>query len=206
MSSTTVTNAGQDAVIPDHEVHPSKLLVYDTDTGTWHTVDAIGGKQIGVGLSWVHQKLHEGRFFSGGYLNPAVANGGTVDILFQTGAAGTFHGMAEASSSGDAVMTMYEGVTFSAAGTAVTMTNHNRNSLNVMTEGVTHTPTITGLGTQLNGPIFVPGGKATGSGGTGGFSEEFILKSSTAYLLRITNTSGVAQQVGAIVKGYLPTL
>lgn len=104
-------------------------------------------------------------------------------------------------------MQMYEGATFSAAGTAVEMTNHNRNSTKVIPSGVTHTPTITGTGSQLNGPMFVPGGKGgTSSGGTGGFAEEFILKPSTVYLLRVTNVSGVNQAISATVKGYVPDL
>lgn len=158
-------------------------------------------------IDFVHQKVHEGRFFSGGHYAAGVANNGTLEILFQTGPDYFFHGMADSYSGGDSVLTMYEGVTFSAAGTAVPLTNHNRNSTNVIASGATHTPTITGTGTQLNGPILVPGGSGgNSSGGAGGFSNEFILKPSTAYLLRVTNVSGIAQSIGATVKGYIPNL
>lgn len=53
-------------------------------------------------IDFVHRKVHEGRFFSGGHYIAGVANNGTLDILFQTGAGptGTFHGMAETSSGG----------------------------------------------------------------------------------------------------------
>lgn len=207
MSSTSVSDSGEDRIIKSWEVSPFLNIVYDTETGTWQVANAIGGKPLVVSIDFIHQKVHEGRFFSGGHYVASVSNNGTLDILFQTDATHTFHGVAEATCGGNALMQMYEGVTFSAAGTAMTLTNHNRNSSKVIPSGVTHTPTITGLGTQLNGTKLIPGGSGgTSSGGTGDFAREFVLKPSTNYLLRITNISGIAQPMSTTIEGYIPDL
>ena len=160
-----------------------------------------------ITIDTIHQKVHEGRLFSGGYYNASVNNGATLDILFQTDATYIFHGIANVSVGGDATMQMFEGVTFSAAGTPITMSNHNRTSAKVLGGGAYHTPAITGTGNQMNGTIYIPGGSGgNSSGGKGGFEQEYVLAASTNYLLRITNVSGVAAKMGAIITGYIPDL
>jgi len=156
-------------------------------------------------IDFLHRKVHEGRFFSGGHYVASLANGGTIDILFQNGEH-AFHGVPEVITGGDATLQLYEGTTFSAPGTAVTMSNHNRNAATQTLSGATHTPTVTAVGTQMNGTILIPGGKNNSSGASGEFSQEFVLKPNTTYMMRVTNISGVAQAVSAIAKGYVPTL
>jgi hypothetical protein len=207
MTGTTVQNAGTDMVVKDHEAEVMRPLVYDINTSTWQPLNAIGGKPLVVNIDYVHQKTHEGRFFSGGYYNAALADAGTLDILVQLGAVETLHAIAQFSGGGDLTVDMYEGTTFSAAGTAFAMTNHNRSSSKVFAGTTTHTPTVTGVGTALGPTMFVPGGAGGNSGGgSGGFEKEFILKINTVYLLRITNVSGLARKVFALIQGYQPTL
>lgn len=153
-----------------------------------------------------HQKVHEGRYFSGGVYNAALADTASIEILIQTGDQ-AFHTKLEASASGDTLIYIFEDTTFSAAGTAVTMSNHNRDSVKAFDGTVTHTPTLTTDGTQLNGVSFIAAGtKHTGGGGDFGFSNEYILAPNTDYLFRITNVSGGAIKIAASVEGYLPTL
>jgi hypothetical protein len=63
----------------------------------------------------------------------------------------------------------------------------------------THTPTISDLGTQIDYAL-MPTLSAVGSnvGGVTGpdIGEEWVLKPSTKYLLRLTNNSGGAVDVG----------
>lgn len=158
-------------------------------------------------IAHTHQKVHEGRYFSGGYYNAAVADTASLDILIQTGASSSPHMVFSVASQGDALTYIYEDATFSAAGTTVAMTNHNRNSAKVFDCTVTHTPTITGVGTQLDGTGYSAAGeKNASSGGNFGFSSEFVLAASTTYLFRVTNVSGSACKIAAILEGYQPTL
>lgn len=157
-------------------------------------------------IDYPHQKTHEGRYFSGGYYDSSVANNGTLDILIQSSSSQYMHTKFSAVSSGNATVQIYEGTTVSAAGTGVTMTNHNRASSKVFSGTVTHTPTVTGVGTQVNGTGFIAGGPGGGEGGDFDFSNEFILNISTNYLFRITNVSGSSAKISASIQGYEPTL
>lgn len=161
----------------------------------------------GESIDYTHHKVHEGKFFSGAYYNSSVANGATIEILIQVGSTSTFHMKFAATAGGDSTVQLYEGTTFSAAGTAVTMSNHNRASANSFSGTITHTPTLTLAGTQINGTGYVTGGdKHTGSGGEFGFNNEFVLSKSTNYLLRLTNNSGSAVKACLAVEGYQPSL
>jgi hypothetical protein len=86
------------------------------------------------------------------------------------------------------------------------MSNHNRASAKAFSGTVTHTPTVTGVGTQINGTGFIAGGPGGGEGGDFGFSNEFILDKSTNYLFRVTNVSGSASKISSLIQGYQPTL
>jgi hypothetical protein len=160
-----------------------------------------------VTIDYPHQKTHEGRYFSGGYYNASIANGATIELLIQMGAATTWHSKIRASSGGDATVQIFENATFSAAGTSVTVSNHNRSSSKVSDATVTHTPTLTADGTQVNGTILIPGGSTGNSaGGSGGFEDEYILAVSKVYLVRLTNTAGTSEPMSLLVEGYQPTL
>lgn len=142
-------------------------------------------------IDFTHEKLHEGDFFSGGYYNSNIANDSSLDILIQNTTSGT-HAVFLAALGGDATFKLFESPVFSNAGTSVTMSNHNRNSIKTFVGTVTHTPTISNVGTQMNGTTYMPGG--TGGHAIGntinGFSNEFILKANINYLIRLTNVSG----------------
>lgn len=159
-----------------------------------------------VGITYEHQKTHEGRYFSGGYYNASVASSGTVELLVQI-TTETWHAKATVAVGGDSTVQIFEGTTFSAAGTAVTMTNHNRASAKTFTGTVTHTPTLTAAGTQLNGTMLIPGGSGgNASGGDIGFENEFVLKASTNYMIRVTNVSTGNVAISVTIEGYQPTL
>ena len=156
-----------------------------------------------VTIDTVHDKLHKGLFYSGGHYSSSVADAATLDVLIQNLTLNT-HVVFNVALAGDFTFTIYETPTFSNVGNAITMSNHNRKSENTFSGTVTHTPTITGTGTQINGTIFVPGGeggKAMGSL-THPFSNEFVLKSNTSYLARITNVSGQTHKGSLTLSSY----
>lgn len=154
-----------------------------------------------------HDLIHKGKYFSGGYYNSALAAAGTLDILIQASSAHYTHAQFVASASGDCTVQLYEDTTFSAAGTAVDMSNHNRSSASVFSGTVTHTPTVTSVGTAINGMMLLPGGtKHSGGGADAGFNNEFVLDKSTNYLLRVTNVSGITIKISAMIEAVQGTL
>lgn len=148
-----------------------------------------------ISISHEHSKVHQGKFFSTGYYVNPIAASGVVEILIHTHASYTMHLYTHVSCGGDAEARIFEAPTVSAAGTALTVTNNNRTSSNTPNATITHTPTTTADGTQLDATTYVPGG--TGGNAVGAMAdaseEQFVLAPDTYYLIRLTNISGVTQ-------------
>lgn len=151
----------------------------------------------------VHYQTHSGKLYSAGYFNETVVDDGTLELLFQTGS-NPIHFTAHADVGGNSTAILYENCTFSNAGTSLTASNHRRSSTNTTTVTITHTPSITLNGTQINSTLFIPGGsggKAIGASSEG-FESEMILKPNTNYLLSIKNISGQTHPMAAHVTYY----
>ena len=164
-------------------------------------------------IDYAHDKTHEGRFFSGGYYNPALVNNGIFDVLIDMGP-DVFHTQATITIQGDSTIEIYEG-TIASGGSSIIMTNHNRMSSKTFTGSVYHTPTISSLGNKLSSTAYIPAGTSsgggsgsskTGSGASVGFSNEFILAINTKYLFRLTNISGASIRAFIHLEGYQPTI
>lgn len=154
----------------------------------------------------VHHKIHREQFFSGGCNIASVADSAYLDILIQTGDISP-HVVISGAAAGDALVSLYEGATFSAAGDAITLSNHNRNSAKVADLTAHCSPTITSVGASLNGVRFIPGGQKSGSsGGEGGFGAEYVLAPNTVYLFRMQNIAGSAKRMSQMIEFYLPGL
>jgi len=150
-----------------------------------------------------HAHINNGFGFVVGDIFYAVADEGVAEGLFQV--TNQMHINLSVVSQGDCEIRVFENPTFSAAGTAMTIFNKNRESNKVSGATVTHTPTLTDDGTELT-PTFVAGG--TGGNATGGQGENFagesILKAGNNYLFRIINKSGQARTIGARLVWYEP--
>lgn len=92
------------------------------------------------------------------------------------------------SDGGPFVVELYEGTTTSADGTSITPYNNNRNSSNTSSTACYYGPTITDDGTLIEA-FLAPSTK--GSFGSDG-ANEWILKPSTKYMVRITNNTAGA--------------
>ena len=144
-----------------------------------------------------HRMIHDGMAFHSTHRVASLANGATYDIL-TTVPAGTFPHMTAllfTFSRGDLDIQSYEGATTSDDGTAMTQWNRNRNSLNTPNTVHSYAPTVTDPGTLFHDRLVHPTG--TGVGNAEGIvapnlGEEWILKPSTKYLMRLTNNSGGA--------------
>lgn len=169
--------------------------------------DETFSEVVALDLVSAHGRIHEGRYFSTGYYNAAVANAASIYLLVQSSTTLYTHIYISGAAGGDATLEVFEDTTTSANGTAITPSNHNRSSSKVFGGTVTHTPTITANGTQLAGTHFIPAGqKVKASGGSGEFPGELILGLNKKYLFKLTNISGVAKPCSLSIEAYQPLL
>lgn len=148
-----------------------------------------------------HARVHQGTFYSADHFDSALVNGGTIDLLVQIGEFEA-HLRHFSSSGGQGELRIFEGTTFSAAGTAVNAVNRNREVLRPATTVITLDPTITLVGTQLD-VLFVPGGAGgNASGNFADFEMEWLLAPNTDYLVRFTNTAGTTQPAHVHLEWY----
>ncbi len=139
-----------------------------------------------------HSHIHDGhRFFYSELIT--LASAGTRDILIATPDTTKWAHFTELSIAGnkETNVKVYEDTTTSADGTGLTEINRNRNSGTVNTTVLTHTPTVSDVGTLI---FEVQFGEATGpassrAGGAGATRQEVILKQNTKYLIRITSAA-----------------
>jgi hypothetical protein len=148
-----------------------------------------------VTIDLVHHEIHEGETFSISYKSPdgaAIADDGTIIFFLTTGLLEA-HLIAEGAGGGDAEIELGEGATIGAGGTAMTPVNRHRNMTTISTVAVRRDAAVTGAGTIIENK-FIPGGTGGVSvGGIAGQREEWVLASSTIYMLRLTNRAGNAQ-------------
>lgn len=155
--------------------------------------------RIPVTIDFDHHQVHEGETYTASYLIGSLANNASQDFRMTVGTATatsrTPHLVNEVIGDGAAEIYLYEGGTVT-GGTAIAAINRNRASLNAATMEVTHTPSVSALGT----PLWI--GVLTGSKNSVGSSErslsEWVLKPSTTYLLRVT--SKAATGLKAVVR------
>jgi hypothetical protein len=140
----------------------------------------------------LHYYTHEGAAFSATVYTASLGNGATLILRISTGSKYA-HMHATASGGGACIVEMLEEAEFSAPGAAVSSYNRNRNSPTLSVHNLYKDPTISSDGTNF-GTILLPGSSkgAVGGGGEGGGRNEWILKPSTEYAIRLTNTEGVA--------------
>jgi hypothetical protein len=183
------------------------LVAAEEDGGKKYQVIRVDGYDTThdavVTLDEIHSSIHKGRMFSSGYHSMSVADNADIEILVQVGATAA-HALLSVAVGGDAEAELYEGTTFSGAGTAATPVNKNRFSATAATTTVTHTPTLTLDGTLLASG-YIPGGtKAQSGGGTGSSFAEWVLQTSTDYLIRLINRAGSTQPLGIVIDFYEP--
>ena len=148
-------------------------------------------------ISIDHLLAHDEKAFSFSYVASAVADAASAELLLITPATPEVHFIVYVRASGDSSVNLYEGAD-AVAGTAITPVNRKRASALTAVTTASHTPTVTTDGTLIyQDVVFASTSVLATGGGDGGFDNEFILKPSTKYLLRITNTSGSAATIVA---------
>jgi hypothetical protein len=142
-------------------------------------------------MDFDHHQNHEGEAFQYGYYNAAL--NGTVDLRLTTAAAAVAirapHLSFDLICEGTSNLYLYEGTTFTVAGTDVT-TIRNRNRIGTPpTAGMTikTAPTVDALGTEIAHYITIATAKASINSDSS--KAEWILKPSTEYLVRLTTSA-----------------
>ncbi len=131
-----------------------------------------------------HYQIHNGsHFFSRDFID--LGNGATHNILVVTPDTTKWsHFIFAIEHELEAFVTFTEGVATGGDGTPVTAFNNNRNSVEVSTTLLFHTPT-----SPTGGDVLARDRKGSGKkfGGGGRSEEEIVLKQNTKYLVSITN-------------------
>lgn len=160
----------------------------ELDDGLGNTIGVDKATRSIQTIDYAHHEIHEGdHYFVKGWMD--LTNAQVFDFLATTPDTLKWaHMLVEFSAEAESHITIYEGTTTSADGTAVTAVNRDRNSSNTAGLVVTHTPTITGVGTQIASYKM---GSSQKTGGTVRANAELILKQNTKYLIRITNDTAL---------------
>lgn len=172
------------------------LEVRDNETGL--SVPVKLGESYSVSVEDLAKVyVEDGKTYLGGFINLAVATTATepLGIAINTTVL-SLHAFTRAAAGGDAVVSLYEDVTYS-GGTPITLVNRNRISPVVLHPVVlTRTPAITTSGTLLAQSLIVGGRTPVFSVG-GASSDEYgwFLKPNTKYVLTVNNTAAGAEPV-----------
>ena len=151
-------------------------------SGGWNYLDKLSQGLIVIDFD--HHKDHDGKAFvvTG---QATLDSAGVLNLLVVTPAGPEFmHLLHQFRSTGEANLAHYEATAVSANGTGLAEINRNRNSANVSGAAVYQGPTVTDAGTLLMVAHF---GSGQNEGGDTRGDNEWVLKPSTNYLLRVTS-------------------
>lgn len=152
-------------------------------------------------ISEIHSIIHKGRFFGTNHFDGAISNNGTIEFLIIPGSKAC-HIRINASAGGTATLRVFEGVTTSANGTALAITNRNRYSAITAETDVYEGPTVTGDGTSIYSSLLTGGDGPHSTSSESGFFEEYILRDDKQYLVRLTNLAGNNQPLSLTLNFY----
>jgi len=152
-----------------------------------------------------HQRNHDGRAYFAYKIYPTsakLAAGAHIDIVIASPSGVTPHVTVDAFCQGDAEFYIYEGSS-TTGGTSYTPINRNRNYTvsNPSQSAMVINPTVTSLGTEIDGQI-VPGGVGKKAAGGSSAALEYVLKPLTNYLFRLTNVNGTSHAAFLSLEWY----
>jgi hypothetical protein len=167
--------------------------------------DEVSQKPIFI--IYEHHEVHEGNTFEASQKtadDSPLGDNNSYDMLLVTGNQADAHLTFEGACGGDADLFLYENTVVTDNGTKLKVQNMRRSlhGVNINTVQAYETPTITNVGDELS-VRFMPGGAGPQSvGGTGRTGTEWMLKSETYYLIRVTNRGGQGQPASIFAQWY----
>lgn len=154
-----------------------------------------------VNTDIIHSRIHQGTFFSRDINDAALGAGAFLAALIQAGPNMSPHLRFIARVGGNCQLRLYEGPTWSVAGTPQAPFNRNRRSAIVPAMVLTSGPTVSVKGTELLSEL-IPGGIGASSGATSNAFEEWILDVDTDYLVEVENLTGQVQPINMQIDFY----
>lgn len=144
--------------------------------------------------SLIDSAVLHGEVFYGDYVDLAVANNGSLDVLIKSGLQDVLFKVGFATA-GDNTTEVLEGTTVSADGNVQTNFNVKRSDVTTTIDTKVYiAPTITNDGASILGPRYHIAGEKKDAVAVGG-SGFLLLKANTNYLYRLTNISGASSIV-----------
>lgn len=150
-----------------------------------------------------HLRLHEGRAYYAYKLYPYASMlpaGSSIDIAIAWASGKTPHLIYTANCGGDAELYMYENAVVT-GGTSFTAVTRNRVISTSSQSAILINPTITNIGTQIDGQ-FLAGGVGKKAGGGDAYASEQVLAPLTTYLFRLTNVNGTSHMAHLYLEWY----
>jgi len=172
-------------------------VVSVNDNGSTLSIDD-GGNSISIDdggnelltIDYAHKEIHEGNHYSACYIFAGVANNASAELRILNGSTKYLHLLVYVNCELKTYSYIYEATTYSGNGTSLSIYNNNRSSAKVSTATVYHTPTVNVLGTEILCEMIPAGSKSTPLGGSSASRLEYILDTSTDYLIRVTSKGG----------------
>ena len=153
------------------------------------------GSADNVGIEYSHYKVHDGQMYSANY-SFGITSASNLDIMVIV-ADDEPHITFEVAGTGQALVTMYEGITSSANGTSIPVYNFNRESANSTTLAFFRGSTWSTNSEITLKQYVMPGGATpvTRVGGATRQGTEWELSPNEKYLFRIANQAGTTNTV-----------
>ena len=191
--SLTVDVATDELAGGEH-VQYVKLMDGTADSETVIKADEITASLVTI--TYEHHEVHEGDSFTCSR-TVDLAQSASTDLLIVTPDTTKYaHFGWQVHSEVEAHVSLWEGVTATAAANPVVAYNRERNAGGAATVVVTHSPTSITTGSTLIREAHFGTGRT--AGGTSHDAEEFILKRNTKYLFRVTNAMNNASNYVSI--------
>jgi hypothetical protein len=194
MSSSTINSV--------HDLHQ---FVDDSNRKTPFLIDSITGSVVTIG--YTHHEIHDGNTYAFRAKVTNLADNGEYKTRIVIPAGMTFH-LKEIDpwiDNAHGEIELIEGPTAS-GGAAVTV--YNRNRVSTATSGITVAQSATSTGGIIPDVITFGGGGANVASKAGGYNTlgmEWILNSSTVYVMNMKNLSGASATISLRATGYKET-
>lgn len=156
-----------------------------------------------VNLDYNHQLAHDGEVNEISLVSTSVTQNNSLDMLLVTGGRAP-HLLYSVSAGATTRIFLYELPTATVLGTEIPIYNVNRVKALAFGLKAYSAPTVTVVGTPLNDRLNPGGSGGNAVGGNLRRGVEYILRPDTAYLIRATNISTGATQIGIGVEFYEP--
>ena len=170
----------------------TKSIIIDKD-GDQAGVDGPVGASKSIAV--LHDKIHDGKAYSTGFLEMERADDASSTLFLSTPSDVYCHITLFGSAGGDAIATFHSGAQAS-GGTVATITNKNFNSSNTSGVSGQYSPSaVTASGTTMWQGLLPGGSKNQAVGAQGEERDEFILKPSTKYLMKLQNIAGAGKNL-----------